>query len=305
MVLGIGTGTVIGIAGSLFHMLNNAIYKSALFLTAGAVEKRTGTTNMAKLGGLFKFMPYTFAVCLVASLSISGVPPFNGFVSKWMIYQGIIETAAPKNPLWVIWLVAAMFGSALTVASFMKLLHASFLGRAYKDFKEVKEAGPLMAAPMIVLAVSCVAFGIFAVQWPISLLISPAVKGSISYLGIWSPVAATVLILAAIILGALIYIILKAAKFRTVGVFIGGEDVNKLDRVAGTEFYDTIKDLRSLKFFYRKEETGALDIYNILFKGVSYFTGFLQRLHNGILPTYMVWCLLGMVGIFFVIFLRQ
>ncbi|MDD5427820.1 MAG: proton-conducting transporter membrane subunit, partial [Candidatus Omnitrophica bacterium] len=156
MVLGIGTGSVIGIAGGLFHMLNNAIYKSALFLTGGVVEKKIGTTDMAKLGGLFRYMPVTFAVCLIASLSISGVPPFNGFVSKWMIYQGIIETATPKNPLWIVWLVCAMFGSALTVASFMKLLHAAFLGRPHKDFTQVKEAGLSMTAPMVILAASCI-----------------------------------------------------------------------------------------------------------------------------------------------------
>lgn len=77
MVLGIGTGNPIGIAGGLFHMLNNAIYKSCLFLSGGSVEEKTGTTDLSKLGGLGKFMPVTFACFLVASLSISGVPPLT------------------------------------------------------------------------------------------------------------------------------------------------------------------------------------------------------------------------------------
>ena len=81
MVLGIGTGLPIGIAGGLFHMLNNAIYKCCLFLAGGAVEKKTGTTELSQLGGLARFMPLTFTAALVASLSISGVPPFNGFRS--------------------------------------------------------------------------------------------------------------------------------------------------------------------------------------------------------------------------------
>ncbi|MDD5428742.1 MAG: hypothetical protein PHI58_05880, partial [Candidatus Omnitrophica bacterium] len=68
---------------------------------------------------------------------------------------------------------------------------------------------------------------------------------------------------------------------------------------------DTLKDVRTLKAVYKKESAGSLDIYNIFFKGVSYCTAYLQRLHNGILPTYMVWCLLGMIGIFLAIFLRQ
>ena len=113
MVLGIGTGNPIGIAGGLFHMVNHAIYKSCLFLSAGAVEKRAHTTDLSKLGGLSKYMPITFVSFLIASLAISGIPPLNGFFSKWMIYQGIIATATNKNPLWIIWLVCAMFGLSL------------------------------------------------------------------------------------------------------------------------------------------------------------------------------------------------
>jgi NADH:ubiquinone oxidoreductase subunit 5 (subunit L)/multisubunit Na+/H+ antiporter MnhA subunit len=305
MVLGIGTGSVIGIAGGLFHMLNNAIYKSCLFLTAGAVEKRMHTTDMTKLGGLFKYMPATFVACLVASLSISGVPPFNGFVSKWMIYQGIIESASAKNPLWMVWLVAAMFGSALTVASFMKLLHAVFLGRSAEGFKGIKEAALSMTVPMGILAAACIVFGIFATAVPITLFIAPSLGKAITYCGMWDPMAVTALILVALGLGALAYMIMRPARFRTVDTFVGGEDVAKLDRVTGAEFYDTIRQLPRLGKLYRKEEEGSLDIYNTARRIIYYFTGKLARMHNGILPTYMVWCLLGMVGIFFVIFLRQ
>ena len=129
MVLGIGTGSPVGIAGGLFHMLNHAIYKSCLFFGGGAVEKSAGTTDLENLGGLARSMPVTFGTFLVASLAISGVPPLNGFASKWMIYQGIIESARGGGHLWVLWLVAAMFGSALTLASFMKVVHAVFLGQ--------------------------------------------------------------------------------------------------------------------------------------------------------------------------------
>ena len=305
MVLGIGTGSVIGIAGGLFHMINHAIYKSCLFLTAGAVEKRAGTTDMSKLGGLAKFMPITFVSCLVASFSICGIPPFNGFVSKWMIYQGIIESSSAKNPLWAVWLVCAMFGSALTIASFMKLLHSVFLGRPDKDLKDVKEAGVSMVLPMVTLAFICILFGVFAMNIPVALFIAPSINGAIVYCGIWNSAIATALIVIALILGSLTYIVMKPAKFRTVGVFIGGEDVDKLDRVTGTEFYNTVRQTHALTGIYRKEASGSLDIYNIFNKTTYKCADYLQRLHNGILPTYMVWCLLGMIGIFFVVFLRQ
>jgi formate hydrogenlyase subunit 3/multisubunit Na+/H+ antiporter MnhD subunit len=128
MIIGIGCANPIGIAGGLFHMLNNAIYKTALFFSAGSVERSTGTTDVDSLGGLSKTMPFTFIATLIAAFSFSGVPPFNGFFSKWMIYQGIVNTASTNN-LWIIWLTAAMFGSALTLASFIKLLYSVFLGQ--------------------------------------------------------------------------------------------------------------------------------------------------------------------------------
>ena len=305
MVVGIGTANPIGIAGGLFHMVNHALYKSCLFLSAGAVEKRARTTDLSKLGGLAKYMPVTFICFLIASLSISGIPPFNGFVSKWMIYQGIIELGSNKNPLWILWLVSAMFGSALTIASFMKLLHAVFLGRPSKEEKNIKEVGISMSLPMIILAVICVVFGVFAFSIPLSLLIIPAIgKDALSYSGIWNPSLATGLILAGILLGILIYRLLIPKRVRSVSQFVGGEDAQTLERVTGAEFYDTVKDIKILGAVYDKEETGELDIYDGGKKLVSLVTEFLQRLHNGVLPTYLVWCLLGMIAMFIILFLR-
>lgn len=303
MILGIGTASPIGIAGGLFHMFNNAIYKSCLFLSGGDVEKKTGTTDLAALGGLAKYMPITFTCFLVASLSISGIPPFNGFVSKWMIYQGIIESASPKDPLWIIWLTSAMFGSALTIASFMKLLHAVFLGRPSKKMKNVGEASAPMLFAIIVLAALCLLLGIFAFVFPLPVFILPAIGLPVIYLGIWKPVTATILIAVGIIAGLFIYQLVRKSKFRTVSVFIGGEDVDKLERISGTEFYDTVKDLKGLGAIYKGEEARSLDIYSLTRKVTYFFTGALQRLHNGILPTYLVWCLLGMAVIFLVLFI--
>lgn len=301
MVLGIGAASPIGIAGSLFHMLNNTIYKSCLFLSAGVVEKKIQTTNLSKLGGLAKYLPVTFACFLIASISISGIPPFNGFVSKWMIYQAIIELGSSKYPLWVLWLVCAMFGSALTIASFLKLLNAVFLGRASKDFSFVKEANYMMTFPQIILALTCVVFGLFAFALPLSLFIIPAVEGNISYIGIWNPALATGLIVAGILLGVLMYFFIKPRQCRRVNVFIGGEDVRLLKPVSGAEFYDTFKDMKFLNIIYKKEEEKKYDIYEIGSKVTFSFSRVLQWLHNGILPTYLVWCLIGMLVLFVVL----
>jgi NADH-quinone oxidoreductase subunit L len=90
MILGIGTCLPAGIIGGIFHMLNNALYKCGLFLTGGVVEKQTGTTDLAKLGGLRLNMPVTFVCYLITAASISGVPPFNGFFSKELIYDAAL-----------------------------------------------------------------------------------------------------------------------------------------------------------------------------------------------------------------------
>jgi formate hydrogenlyase subunit 3/multisubunit Na+/H+ antiporter MnhD subunit len=304
MILGIGTANPVGIAGGLFHMLNNALYKSCLFLGAGAVEKRTGTSDLSDLGGLSKYMPVTFVSFLIASLAISGIPPLNGFFSKWMIYQGIIELASSKNPLWIVWLIAAMFGSALTIASFIKLLHAVFLGRASRKAAGVKEVGISMTLPMIALAAICVFFGIFAFSVPVSLLIAPIIGKSISYIGTWIPDMATALIIVAMLLGVIAYLLASSRKARVVSSFVGGASPDQFDRVAGTEFYNTIKEVKGLGSLYSKEESRGFDIYDISRNAVSVLTGYLQKLANGVLPTYIVWCLIGMAAMFILLFIK-
>ena len=119
-------------------MINNAIYKSGLLLSAGCVEYRTGKEDIDDLGGLSKAMPVTFITSLIFALSISGVPPLNGFASKWMIYQGIIDFGKGSgiaNQLWMVWLGLAVLGSALTLASFIKYIGGIFLGRKKDEFE--------------------------------------------------------------------------------------------------------------------------------------------------------------------------
>ena len=299
MVLGIGTANPIGIAGGLFHMLNHAIYKSTLFLTAGAVEKETGTTDLDSLGGLARFMPVSFVCCLIASLAISGVPPFNGFVSKWMIYQGIIEMASTQNKIWVLWLCAAMFGSALTLASFMKLLHAVFLGQTGIR-QRVKEVPVTMWLPMSILAALCVIFGIFAFQIPLKNFIIPSVPAGVSYIGLWQPGEATSFIIIGLGIGFLIYLMGNIKNTRTVEPFIGGETLPNEARPTGTEFYNTITDIPVLDKIYTMSKGGFFDVYEVGKKLTFSISGVLQYLHNGILPTYLVWCLLGMIILFLV-----
>ena len=295
MVLGIGTGTAIGIAGGLFHMVNHAIYKSCLFLSVGNAEKAAGTRDLDKLGGLARAMPVTFFAFLVAALSISGVPPFNGFFSKWMIYQGIIDWGRNGSGLWVIWLVAAVFGSALTLASFAKVTHSIFLGTAKEKKREVKEAPFAMRFPPAVLAILCIVFGILAVPLPLKGLIYPAVGRTVSYLGLWNPSLATLLIIAGIFVGGVIYLLGKIKTVREEQPYLGGEVMPAETSPSGADFYLTIRDLAALKPIYRLAEKKMFDVYDQGIRLSFGFTNLLRKMHTGVLTTYLSWCLVGLL----------
>ncbi len=173
MILGIGTGTLVGVAGGIFHMLNHAMYKCTLFLTGGSVERQAGTTDLKKLGGLGRTMPVTAACFWVAAFSISGVPLFNGFVSKEMVFHGAAETGLLIFP------IAAWIGAIFTFASFLKLGHSTYLGKpnAETPVKDARDPGWAMQVPMIVIAAGCVLFGLYS-KLPLQHLIAPIFHGN-------------------------------------------------------------------------------------------------------------------------------
>jgi formate hydrogenlyase subunit 3/multisubunit Na+/H+ antiporter MnhD subunit len=308
MVLGIATGTPVGIAGAVFHMLNNAIYKCCLFLCGGAVEQAAGTAELDRLGGLGKKMSITFAACLIAALSISGIPPFNGFVSKWMVYQGVIQMgtsgAGWAAKLWPIWLTCAIFGSALTLASFVKLIHSIFLSRLPGKLKDVKEVSLSMWVPMVVLASLCVFFGVFY-HVPLKLFIYPAlnIEPGTAIFGTWASGLATILLVVGIIIGGLILAVsLLSRKVRIVPTWTCGEvQTNEQMTIPGTHFYKTVSSMGGLKQLYTGQEKGYFDTYNQGGRVGLALTGFLRWLHSGVLPMYLTWVTLGLLIILFVV----
>jgi formate hydrogenlyase subunit 3/multisubunit Na+/H+ antiporter MnhD subunit len=301
MVLGIGTGTPVGIAGGLFHMVNHAIYKSCLFLSAGNAEKAAGTRDLDRMGGLAGAMPVTFFAFLVAALSISGIPPFNGFFSKWMVYQGIIASGRDGSGLWVVWLVAAVFGSALTLASFAKLTHAIFLGSAKGGSRRVKEAPFGMWLPPAILGACCVIFGVFAVALPLRGLIYPVTGSPAGGLGLWNAPLATLLIIAGIVIGGIIYLLGTIRVVREDQPYLGGEVMPAETSPSGVDFYQTIRDLAGLRPLYRLAEKKAFDVYDQGVRLSFALTNFLRRMHTGVLTTYISWCLIGLIVLLLVL----
>ncbi len=300
MVMGIGTGVPLGIIGGLFHMLNNAIYKCCLFLTAGAVERKAGTTELEKLGGLASAMPVTFGACVIAALAISGVPPLNGFASKWFVYQGVLQVGRP------VFVVAAMFGSALTLASFIKVIYSVFLGKRPESLRSIKPVGFSMTFPMIFLALLCIVFGVFY-HLPVKQFIAPALGSQalvLPQLGLWDSTLATGLIVIGLVIGIIIYLFGTAFKGRTTSIFVGGETLDEEEsRVPGTGFYETVTSMRGLGTIYRDAEQGAYDLYVLGARYGQKIVDVFRGMHTGIVSTYVAFCVAGL-GIILFLLLR-
>jgi NADH:ubiquinone oxidoreductase subunit 5 (subunit L)/multisubunit Na+/H+ antiporter MnhA subunit len=309
MILGIATLTPIGIAGGIFHMLNNAIYKCCLFLCGGAVEDATGTADLEQLGGLGKKMPLTFLACMIAALSISGVPPLNGFASKWMVYHGVVEMGRTQSgsaaTLWPLWMLAAMFGSALTLASFVKILHSVFLSRLPDRLKGVKEVSGLQTLPMLILAVMCVLFGLFY-RPLLQQLLMPALgmeQDAGPAAQAWNSLLATALLLIGIGIGlGVLFVSAFAKKVRIVQTWTCGEaQPNDEMIIPGTHFYKTVSSLDGLKQLYHGQERGHYDLYDHGGRFGFVFTGLLRWMHGGVLPVYLTWVTFGLLIVLFIL----
>ena len=176
----IGLGSALGMSAGLFHAMNHTIFKGLLFLTAGAVQHATGSLDLDELGGLSKKMPGTCALFLIGAASISGLPPFNGFASKWMIYQATFQKAGETgNFFFVVVCVAALITSVLTLASFIKVAQSVFFGQLNPKFANTKEVSLGMRIPMWILAALCILPGLFpdkVQQW----LLTPATQAAMN-----------------------------------------------------------------------------------------------------------------------------
>lgn len=154
---------VLGYGGALLHTVNHALFKSLLFLGAGAVYRATGTRDMEALGGLAKRLPYTWLAFFTGAVAIIGVPPLNGFVSEWLVYVGLFRSAQSRETLRLAALgvpALALIG-ALALACFAKVSGVVFLGTARSGAADSAHEVPHgMLAPMFVLAAACVLLGV-------------------------------------------------------------------------------------------------------------------------------------------------
>jgi NADH:ubiquinone oxidoreductase subunit 5 (subunit L)/multisubunit Na+/H+ antiporter MnhA subunit len=302
MLLGIGTCLPVGIVGGLFHMINHVTYKCGLFMTAGSVEKEAGTTDLSRLGGLGWKMPITFGCFIITACAISGVPPFSGFFSKELIYDGALASGP-------IFYVIALIGSFLTAATFLKLGHAAFLGESSDTSVQAKEASWPMLVPSVLVAVISVLFGVFN-AFPINKFILPMVSpeklaGHHDFAGMPTNVMLVGLTLF-VIAGALVHH-MKAYKMSG----------------AGLKVSDHIRNGLVFKGIYDKAEKRVFDPYDIGLKVASMvskaawwtdrktdwvFDGLaagvvktassaVRRSHTGNYTLYIVWAMVGTAAV--------
>ena len=167
ILLGVGLANVIGMQGGLLHILNHSLMKCALFLVAGAIFYRTGIRNLHQFQGLGKKMPVTTTVFLIAGLSMIGVPGTVGFTSKWYLALGSIEAGQ-----WI-FVVVILISSLLNIVYFWRVFDNIWFGHPHEVEHIKRDEAPLsMLIPMVILAVLCIFFGLFA-YYPLHYVLEP------------------------------------------------------------------------------------------------------------------------------------
>ncbi|WP_041721168.1 complex I subunit 5 family protein [Alkaliphilus metalliredigens] len=165
IVMGIGVATYLGykgamgFSGGIYHMVNHALFKALLFMVVGLVYLRTHELDMYKLGGMWRKMPFTAFLCIIAALGITGMPGFNGFASKSILHHAIIEAYEYGHPSFRYAEMIFTVVSAGTVCSFIKLFSFVFLGKCPEKYKDIEGEKGMMDLAMGGLALMIIAVG--------------------------------------------------------------------------------------------------------------------------------------------------
>ena len=156
-----GLSTPLAVVAGVFHILNHATFKASLFMAAGIIDHETGTRDMRRLGNLRRFMPFTSALAIIASLAMAGIPLLNGFLSKEMFFTVALETEGP-DAMRIATAIAALLAGVFGVAYSLRFVHETFFGQGPRDLDhEPHEPPRWMKIPVEILVLACLAVGIF------------------------------------------------------------------------------------------------------------------------------------------------
>jgi len=165
---GMNVLAALALSATLYHCLNHALFKSLLFLTTGSVMHATSQRSLGKLGGLIRSMPWVAGVALIATLSIAGLPPLNGFASEWMLFQAFLLTPTLPNTYLNMLVPVGTAALALAVALagyvMVKFYGIVFLGLPREPLPHARDAGPMERAGLLWLAAWCIVLGVLPVS---------------------------------------------------------------------------------------------------------------------------------------------
>lgn len=331
-----GEISVLAMTGGTYHMINHAIFKGLLFLTAGAILYTTGTTDLDSVSGLGKKMPFTMSMFLFGAAAISGIPLFNGFVSKWMIYE-----AGFSGSLGIVSIIAVVV-SALTLASFIKVGHSAFFGPAKKEYSNIEDVPMTMKIPMGILALGTVIFGLFP-RVIVEVLLMPVVTsiyslsnyvssalgnvydsifiseevGSIEFItdGIYNP-GSFLILFVILLIGILAFVIFKGDN--------AGEEIHEKSDVEfdmsifkkyenhssnGVNYSEAPLDAKCKYDVYvggeegEKVKIGANDLFwGMKYQLRGYFNS-IQKAHSGNVNDYSLWIVATLVIVTLIVFI--
>lgn len=279
ILVGLSIGGTLGLSGALFHIVSHALASGAAFLAIGAVSRVTGTSKMSELGGMIHKMPITYMVYLIAIISMAGIPPMGGFVSKWIIFQAVIDKGL------ILIAVAVFFGSIGSFLYVFRPLAALFLGQELPQYREkVKEPAFFMLLPMLILSALIIYTGVLPVFFlefinkiMVELGVAPLMLGNYTITGsngVIQPTLIAGVFGVGVLVAFIIFIVLKKSKkvglmdTYTAGNFIYTEELlhYSLDFYAPLErLYE--KYITITEDFYKRVENKVIDFGRV----VKYF----------------------------------
>jgi len=213
-----GLNSQMAVVAGIFHILNHATFKAALFMTAGIVDHECGTRDIRKLKGLWRYMPMTTALAAVTAASMAGLPLLNGFLSKEMMLAETLETQLLGGLAWLIPALATI-GSILSVSYSLRYVRNTFFDGQPRELKKTPHEPPFpMRLPVLVLAIVCVVVGLFPALTATGLLTAAADAALTTtapelHLSIWHGFNLPLLMSAIALTGGLVVYVLRQHLF--------------------------------------------------------------------------------------------
>ena len=319
-----GLATALGVSAGLYHAMNHTLFKGLLFLCAGAVLHETGTTDLDKLGGLSKKMPHTTVLFLVGAFSISGIPPFNGFASKWLIYQAAYQKGVESGNIgFLLVTICCLVTSTLTLASFVKVTQSVFFGQLPKEYENVREVSFGMRLAMGLLALLCIVTGLFP-GLVTTFLTEPAARavfGANHYInammgagyaesfgladalpvsfysaGVWSPISWLCLLMIMLLAVAIVAV---SSKYDQVSARAKTAAAAEAAAAAGPRYGSGSLAEGKYELFFGGEESvysqvGGDDMFWGFKHNWRHYFSFMHNLHSGIVNDYALWAVIAL-----------